>query len=66
MIRTLGMYGLIEDDVAGGRVVFVNAELHTLATDASPDFVYSSSSDVQPYARYWPHFLGLRKPATVR
>ena len=36
---------------AGGRVVFVNAELHTLATEASPDFVYSGSSDVQPYAR---------------
>ena len=45
------MCGLNEGDPAGGRVVFVNAELHTLATEASPDFVYSSSSDVQPYAR---------------
>ncbi|KAL3134509.1 hypothetical protein ABBQ38_006360 [Trebouxia sp. C0009 RCD-2024] len=26
----------------GGRIVFVNAELHSLATDATPNFVYKS------------------------
>lgn len=29
----------------GGRVVIVSAELHTLATDASPDYKYGDSQD---------------------
>ncbi|KAL3163188.1 hypothetical protein ABBQ32_009592 [Trebouxia sp. C0010 RCD-2024] len=37
----------------GGRVVFVGAELHTLATDATPDFVYKSGphTGTPPYCR---------------
>lgn len=40
--------------VAGGRVVFVGAELHTLAMDATPDFVYKSGpqAGTTPYCRY--------------
>ncbi len=38
---------------AGGRVVFVNAELHTLAEDATPDFVFKTGFDAgtPPYCR---------------
>ena len=35
---------------AGGRIVYVNAELHTLAKDASPDFKYSDAG-TQAYCR---------------
>lgn len=34
----------------GGRIVFVNAELHTLADGASPDYKYSGAGD-QGYCR---------------
>ncbi|KAK9818067.1 hypothetical protein WJX72_006567 [[Myrmecia] bisecta] len=34
----------------GGRVVFVNAELHTLANDATPDYAYKGKGD-QGYCR---------------
>ena len=37
---------------AGGRVVFVNAELHMLANDASPDFNYTGN-DGQPAYQRW-------------
>ena len=38
---------------AGGRVVFVNAELHTLAEDATPDFVFKTgvNAGTPPYCR---------------
>ncbi|KAL0038297.1 hypothetical protein WJX77_001140 [Trebouxia sp. C0004] len=37
----------------GGRVVFVNAELHTLAEDATPDFVFKTgvNAATPPYCR---------------
>ena len=35
---------------AGGRVVFVNAELHTLADDATSDYVDNGKND-QGYCR---------------
>lgn len=37
----------------GGRVVFVNAELHTLSTEATPDFKYKSGNNASqvPYCR---------------
>lgn len=37
-------------DSPGGRIVYVNAELHTLAKDASPDFKYSDAG-TQAYCR---------------
>ena len=36
---------------AGGRVVIVNAELHTLADDATPDYMYKGKGDAG-YDRY--------------
>lgn len=42
--------------------MFVNAELHTLATDATPDFVYKTGSDAgtPPYCRSVAHLLTRR------
>ena len=39
---------------AGGRVVFVNAELHTLASDATPDFIWKKDG-LPAYCRYHQH-----------
>ena len=35
---------------AGARIVYVNAELHTLAKDASPDYTYSNAG-AEAYCR---------------
>ena len=35
----------------GGRIVYVNAELHTLVKDASPDYTYSDSGN-EAYCRH--------------
>lgn len=53
----------------GGRVVIVSAELHTLATDASPDYKYGDSQDAynrSKLANIWHAYeLQRREPGLV-
>ena len=48
----------LRGDHAGGRIVYVNAELHTLAKDASPGYTYSDAGS-EAYCRY---AIGRGKP----